>query len=82
MAKFAQYFIQFNQEGGSYDWEKRQEHLGELLAEDDSIKFEEGEVRNIESINTGCITFRPRLTSLSCGWLTTKICRMKKISMR
>ncbi len=43
MAKFAQYFIQFNQEGGSYDWEKRQEHLGELLAEDDSIKFEEGE---------------------------------------
>lgn len=43
MAKFAQYYIRFNQEAGSYDWEKRQKHLGELLAEDDSIKFEEGE---------------------------------------
>jgi hypothetical protein len=41
MAKFAQYYVRFNQERGCYDWNKRQEHFGQLL-QNDEIKFTDG----------------------------------------
>lgn len=41
MAKFAQYYVRFNQEPGCYDWNKRQEHFGQLL-QNDEIKFTDG----------------------------------------
>lgn len=43
MAKFAQYYVRFNQEGGCFDWDKRQEHLGQLFQNDESIKFTDGD---------------------------------------
>ena len=46
MAKFAQYYIQFIKESGAFDWEDRQEHLSQLLANDDSIKFGEGKYKH------------------------------------
>ena len=46
MAKFAQYYIQFIRESGAFDWEERQDHLGQLLANDDSIEFGEGKYKH------------------------------------
>ena len=46
MAKFAQYYIQFIKESGAYDWEDRQDHLGQLLATDDSFDFGEGKYKH------------------------------------
>ena len=44
MAKFAQYCLIYKDEfGGSHDWEKRQEHLGELFKENSSVDFSFGE---------------------------------------
>lgn len=44
MAKFAQYCVIYKDEfGGSHEWEKRQEHLGELFKEDSSVEFTIGE---------------------------------------
>ena len=60
MAKFAQYYIRFNQEAGCYDWEDRQIHLGQLFAQDDSIKFDEGE-------GAGYIEYRHRVYHLGCN---------------
>ena len=43
MAKFAQYYLMYKGDAGSYDWDKRQEHLGEVFKEDSSIEFGLGE---------------------------------------
>lgn len=39
MSKFAQYYIKFQQQPGSYDWDQRQQHLGALFKKDSDIEF-------------------------------------------
>lgn len=39
MARFAQYYLEYNFEFAPHGWEDRQKHLGELFAKDDSIVF-------------------------------------------
>lgn len=46
MAKFAQYYVQFKQEQGCFDWDTRQEDLGQLLVNDDCIQFGEGKYKH------------------------------------
>ncbi len=43
MSRFAQYYIKYKQQFGSYDWEQRQLHLGNLFGGDNSIEFFLGE---------------------------------------
>ncbi len=43
MSRFAQYYIQYKNQLGSYDWEQRQQHLGLLFEQDNSIEFFLGE---------------------------------------
>jgi len=43
MSKFAQYYIRYKHDAGCYDWEQRQQHLGALLENDESIEFYLGE---------------------------------------
>ena len=42
MARFATYYIRYNEELAPYDWEDRQEHLSALFSQDNSITFGEG----------------------------------------
>lgn len=39
MARFAQYYLQYNYDFAPREWEKRQEHLSKLLEKDDSFDF-------------------------------------------
>lgn len=39
MARFAQYYLQYERDAFSVEWEKREEHLGKLLEKDDSFSF-------------------------------------------
>ena len=49
MAQFAHYYIRFIQDFAPYEWEKRQEHLGALFENNESIKFvsEEADKRRV-----------------------------------
>lgn len=43
MAKFAQYYIKYHNEPGSYDWDDRQKQLSHYFEKDDSIEFSSGD---------------------------------------
>ena len=43
MSRFAQYYGKYKHDAGCYDWEQRQQHLGALFENDESIEFYMGE---------------------------------------
>ena len=43
MSRFAQYYIKYKHDAGCYEWEQRQQHLGTLFENDESIEFCLGE---------------------------------------
>lgn len=43
MSRFAQYYAKYKHDAGCYDWKQRQQHLGALFDNNESIEFYMGE---------------------------------------
>ena len=64
MSRFAQYYVRYKQQLGSYDWDKRQEHLATLFEQDNSIEFflGEGDTRKVYKHRVYHLNTAPNIT--------------------
>ena len=69
MAKFAKYYLRYNQDFAPHEWENRQDHLADLFENSNSIIFGEGEPSKEQQARgeTFARTFNHRVYHLKCN---------------